>query len=226
MVRERIDTHGTVRTMEPRETLQALKLTPCQIGVIKEAPAQRWNDGQKKWDKRFAANTKKVLKQKAYYEAKVERLIKNALDQGFVHRSHSRSPEDDQFPGKASTDTSIGHIESDRRWGPFDMQDERPPATAIAGRRDTVCRCLSSQRLRQMLTSLSLKPEAVVLLKKHIYHTAPVTHLTVPKLKRTNVVRAAFDPNGGDPNQLLSEEQVRRHFIPMHGLRMWNGILR
>jgi len=150
MVRERVDIRGTVRTMEPRENLQALKLTPCQIGVIKAAPAQRWNDGQKKWDERFSANTKKVLEQKAYYEAKAERMIKNALDQGFVHRSHGRPPEGDEFPGKASMDTSIGRTQTDRRWGPLDLQNERPPATAIAGRRDTVGPCLSSQRLGQI----------------------------------------------------------------------------
>ncbi|KIM46374.1 hypothetical protein M413DRAFT_17043 [Hebeloma cylindrosporum] len=208
MVRERIDIHGTVRAMEPRETLQALNMMPCHIGIIKEAPVQRWNDGQKKWDARFAANTKKVLKQKAHYEAKAERLIKNALDQGFVHQSYGLSHEDDQFPDKVSADTSIGRIQSDRRWGPFDLRNEKPPATAIAGRRDT--------------------PEAVALLKKHIYHTAPVTHLTVPKLKQMDVIRAAFDPHD-DPNkpprQSVSEEQTKIHFIPIHGLRMWDGIL-
>ena len=194
-----------------------------------QAPVQRWNEGQNKWDKRFAANTKKILKQKAYYEAKAEQLIENALDQGFVHRSHGRSPEDNQFPGKASVDTSIGHDQSDRQWGPFDLQNERPPETAISGRRDTVRRRLSSQRPKQILTSLYLKPEAVALLKMHIYYTAPVTHLTVPKLKQTDAVRAAFDQQGDPtkpPQQSVSEEQVKAHFMPTHGLRMWDGILR
>jgi len=34
--------------------------------------------------------------------------------------------------------SSVGKIQAERRWGPLDLADERPPPTAIAGRRDTV----------------------------------------------------------------------------------------
>jgi hypothetical protein len=73
------------------------------------------------------------------------------------------------------------------------IRDRRRPQSQGDGIR---CRCLPSQRPRQILISSYLKPEAVALLKTHIYHTAPVTHLSVPKLKQMDAVRAGFDPNG------------------------------
>ncbi|KAF8969460.1 hypothetical protein BDZ97DRAFT_1653726 [Flammula alnicola] len=211
MIRDRVDIHGNVRPMEPIEALEALNIQISQIGLIKEAPAQRWRDGQDKWDKRFSKKAKKVVKKKAKYEAKAARLLENALDQGFVHQSHGSLTEHEHLVAKssASRKTSMGEIQADRRWGPLDLENERPPATAIAGRHDT--------------------QEAVALLKKSIYYTAPVTHLTVPKLKAVDAVRAAFNPHD-DPNkpptQSASEQQVKTNLVPIHGLRVWDDIVR
>lgn len=63
------------------------------------------------------------------------------------------------------------------------------------------------------------------MLKKTIYHTAPVTHRTIPKLKAVDAVRAAFDPNDDPkrpPRQSASEQQVHTHIIPIHGLKIWD----
>lgn len=61
-----------------------------------------------------------------------------------------------------------------------------------------------------------------------IYHTAPVTHQMVPKLKAMDAVRAAFDIND-DPNKApqmsASEQQVKSHLVPMHGLRIWDALV-
>jgi hypothetical protein len=73
------------------------------------------------------------------------------------------------------------------------------------------------------------QPEAVALLKKSIYHTAPRTHKTVPKMGIIGVVAATLDPKD-DPNrppqQSVSEQQVQANIIPVHGLRVWDGLLR
>jgi hypothetical protein len=71
-----------------------------------------------------------------------------------------------------------------------------------------------------------LQPEALALLKKSIYYTAPITHRTVPKRKIGAKIRSALDPNdrvAHPPKQSASEEQQRHH--PMHGLQMWGGIV-
>ncbi|KAJ3518062.1 hypothetical protein NLJ89_g103 [Agrocybe chaxingu] len=213
MRRERVDLCGRVRPLEPKEALQALRVKPSQVGLLTEAPALRWLEGQTKWDKRFAQRTEKVLKKQAKYETKAERLIQHALDQGLIHDIvRIEAKGDEQAISGVSTrrrKISLGKIQPERRWGPLDLADERPPATAIAGRRNT--------------------PESLALLKKSIYHTAPVTHRTVPKLKAMDAVQAAFDPHDDPskpPRQSVSEEQVRAQIIPVHGLKMWDGILR
>ena len=145
--------------MEVPAEIPALKLKPFEIGIIKEAPTQRWHDGQRIWDKRYHKDSQRVLKQKAKCEAQAERLLRHAFDQGFVHgdqeavganRSRDGGGEQDARTGqdlaigpmkeakKLRKTTPIGKIQADRRWGPLDLNDECPPATAIAGRRDTV----------------------------------------------------------------------------------------
>lgn len=135
-------------------------------------------------------------------------MVDNARRQGLI-LSREALPEDLQRSISVGLRNRVDRIQEDRRWGPLDLDDEGPPLTAIAKRRDT--------------------PEAISLLKKNIYHTAPVTHKTVPKMRMSDVVRAVFDPKD-DPNkptrQSVSEQQVRTHVVPVHGLRMWDGIIR
>lgn len=132
MIRERVDIHGNAHPMEPHSELKALQVDVSHIGILKEAPAQRWKVGQDLWDKRYAKRTKKVIKQQKANRAKAELLLKNAIDQGFVHQSH-QSPD---LSGKKQS--SQDNIQKDRRWGPLDLEEENPPTTAIAARRDTV----------------------------------------------------------------------------------------
>ena len=73
-----------------------------------------------------------------------------------------------------------------------------------------------------------LQHEAVALLKKTLYHSAPVTHRKVPKLRTSDALRAAFDPHDHPlkaPQQSVSEQQVHTQFIPMHGLRIWQSLV-
>jgi len=140
MLRDRIDLHSKVRPMEPREEIPALNMKNSQIGIIKEAPTLRWNAGQEIWDKRYAKNTARVLKQKAKYEAKAEKILKAAFEQGFVHDQNATTVAGDEPESmKLKRRSSVGEIQADRRWGPLDLEGEHPPASAIAGRRDTVC---------------------------------------------------------------------------------------
>ncbi|KAJ3739568.1 hypothetical protein DFH05DRAFT_1513838 [Lentinula detonsa] len=215
MIRERVDIRGVTRDMEPREDITCLQIKPSQIGLIKEAPCTRWSEGQQKWDIVFAREAKKVLRHRIKIERKVQNMLDNARDQGLLLVGESDVTDRAQARN-ASTERSTsanpkdGTIRDDRRWGPLDLDDERPPPSAIAKRRDT--------------------PESLALIKMTIYHSAPVTHLTVPKLKPLDAVRAAFDPHDDPmrpPKQSVSEEQARAHIIPgMHGLRIWDAILR
>ncbi|KAF8076580.1 alpha/beta-hydrolase [Lyophyllum atratum] len=208
MVRERVDIRGISRPMEPPDEITALKIPPEQIGIIKEAPTRRWFDGQMEWDRHYTRAGTKVLKSRVRLEAKAAKMLENACRQGLILKREA-PPEGLQRTMSVGDRNKIERIQDERRWGPLDLDDEIPPPTAIAKRQDT--------------------PEAIALLKKTIYHTAPITHRTVPKMRMSDAVRAAFDPND-DPNkpprQSVSEQQVRTHVIPVHGLRMWDGIVR
>ncbi|KAI0772028.1 alpha/beta-hydrolase [Trametes elegans] len=207
MIRERVDVLGKVRSMEPVEEIEALRLKPHEIGLIKEAPVRRWLSGQEAWDKKYKRTADHVLRRRRHYEAKANRLLEHAKEQGLIH-DEIRPQQSRLSTGGSISSGSIGEVQSDRRWGPLDLKDENPPPSAIAGRRDT--------------------SEAVALLKKSIYHNAPATHRTVPKLKTSDAVRAAFDPHDHPikpPQQSVSEQQIRAQFIPMHGLRIWQSLV-
>ncbi|KIK67942.1 hypothetical protein GYMLUDRAFT_36749 [Collybiopsis luxurians FD-317 M1] len=215
MIRERVNIYGKVRDMEPQEEVTCLQISSSQIGLIKEAPAVRWSKGQEQWDQIFGKEAKKVLKRRQRIARKYQEMLRNARDQGLMLVGE----DDSANPAKArnvSTEKSTsanaidGTILEDRRWGPLDLNDERPPPSAIAKRRDNL--------------------ESLALLKMSIYHSAPITHRNLPKLKASDAVKAAFDPHDDPirpPKQSVSEQQVRAHIIPgMHGLRIWDAILR
>lgn len=214
MIRERVDIWGKTRPMEAKEDIPALRIRPEEIGLIREAPAIRWVKGQDEWDATFKKSAQKAIRQRRTLESKASTLIERAIEQGLVLHS-GRTDMSQKSHGiqashvKSTSDQSIdGTIQEDRRWGPFDLDDETPPPSAIAGRRDT--------------------PEAVALLKKCIYYTAPITHETVPKLSARDALRAAFDPHDDPtrpPRQSVSEQQVRTHVIPVHGLRLWDALV-
>ncbi|KAG1892278.1 alpha beta-hydrolase [Suillus subluteus] len=189
MVRERVDIHGRIRSMEPKENITALQLRPSEIGIIKEETLVKWLEGQEEWDR-----------------PKADSMIKNARLRGLLLAGE----KDDLVERSIVRRSSAAHraIQENRRWGPLDLVDEQPPPTAIAARRDT--------------------REALALLKKSIYHTAPATHKTIPRMKTVDVVLAAFDPNDAPfrpPRQSVSEQQVRTSMRYIHGMRMWHSIV-
>ncbi|KAG2156229.1 hypothetical protein DEU56DRAFT_936926 [Suillus clintonianus] len=204
MIRERVDIHGRVRSMEPKEAIPALQLRPSEIGIIKEETLFKWLEGQEEWDRRFKYRATKVMKKRKAFEAMSNSIIKNARQRGLLLAGESNDLVERLTVGGSSS--AHGLIQEDRRWGPLDLGDERPPPTAIAARRDT--------------------REALALLKKSIYHTAPATHKTIPRVK--TVIPAAFNPNDAPfrpPRQSVSEQQVHSGMRYIHGLRMWQSIV-
>lgn len=206
MIRERVDIHGRVRSMELKKDIAALQLRPSEIGIIKEETLFKWLEGQEEWDRRFKYRATKVMKNRVKNEAKANSIIKNARLRGLLLAGEKDDLVERPIIGRSSA--THGAIQEDRRWGPLDLVDEHPPPTAIAARRDT--------------------REALALLKKSIYHTAPATHKTIPRVKTVDVVFAAFDPNNAPfrpPRQSVSEQQTRTGMRCIHGMRMWQSIV-
>ena len=235
--------------MEPPEEIPALCIPPGQIGLIKEAPVRRWLRGQALWDEQFKRQSKKVSEKRKKLEEKAESVVRHATRRGLVvttdaggarpspgreggggEQGMTRPTARPQGRGKSTRSMSmIGIIDEDLRFGPLDLDDENPPPSAIAGRRDTVRQITVSTALPTHLNlPLCAQPEALALLRKCVYHTAPVTHNTVPKRKTMEVIKATFDPTDhpvNPPPQSVSEQQVKANIIPMHGLRMWDFLV-
>lgn len=145
MLRERVDIHGHVRPMEAQEDMSVLNLPIGSIGLIKEGPALKWLKGQDQWDKQFRRQAENAVKQREKIKNKVENMLVNARDQGFVMvGEHPDDNNDGNLKdAKRLGNDSVEHhgdgiIQIDRRWGPLDLEDEKPPPSAIAKRRDTV----------------------------------------------------------------------------------------
>ena len=165
MMRERVDVHGKIRPMEPVEEMPVLRIPPGQIGLIKEAPVRRWLLGQGAWDERFKGRSKKVLKKRKEFEAKAEEIIRHVTGQGLVVNTEGDSrpsreptgeggggeqdevrpklePQRRQKSSRSALTTATGIIDENLRFGPLDLDDENPPPSAIAKRRDTVSRTI------------------------------------------------------------------------------------
>lgn len=134
MIRQRVDIHGRVRQMEAIEDVPCLQLHPDEIGLLREAPARRWQDGQQLWDEKFKSVAKRVQKRRKKHEEEYLKMLDRARELGLRHVDSRRSTGTDG----SSSGTGVGIIQNERRWGPLDLGDENPPPSAIAARRDTV----------------------------------------------------------------------------------------
>lgn len=144
MIRERVDIRGRVRQMEPKEEIPCLRLKGKDIGMLKEAPARRWMTGQQEWDEKFKGTAKKVAKRRKKNEETYQKIIERARELGLIHADDSKSIH------STTSSAADGEIQEHRRWGPLDLEDEKPPNSAIAGRRDTVSEIMISFKSRYM----------------------------------------------------------------------------
>lgn len=167
MLRERVDIRGRVRPMEPAEEIPALHIPPSQIGLIREAPVRRWLHGQAMWDEQFKRHPKKISEKRKKFEEKAEQIIQHATRKGLVVNTEAGEAQisleqvggagggeqdearpmagpQDWYKNSLSTSAPVGIIDENRRFGPLDLDDENPPPSAIARRRDTVSRIIVS----------------------------------------------------------------------------------
>ncbi|KAJ9640523.1 hypothetical protein H2199_006062 [Coniosporium tulheliwenetii] len=64
MIRQRVDRHGHVYPLAPAATLDALRVPPAEIGVIKEGPTRKWMAAQNQFNKRFAKEKRAVQRKR------------------------------------------------------------------------------------------------------------------------------------------------------------------
>ena len=104
MIRERVDSHGVLRPLEPASELGALQMPADEIGTIKEGPALRYLTGQYLWDKKYSHARKTVARHRQ------KNLKAHAKDVGKLVEGVKRRL------GKQQQDAAVG-LEAGRKSG-------------------------------------------------------------------------------------------------------------
>lgn len=64
MIRQRVDRHGRIYPLPPKEELEALNLSSTEVGVPKMGPVSKWMGAQQQWNSKFAKQKIKIQKQR------------------------------------------------------------------------------------------------------------------------------------------------------------------
>ncbi|KAJ9124147.1 hypothetical protein QFC22_000944 [Naganishia vaughanmartiniae] len=131
-IRERVSLKGECRPLEDAKDLPFLHLPLEEIGVIKEAPALRYLTGQALWDEKFKSVAKRIEKRRLAHLKEAEQNGQKQILKWTKHLAEKRDGHDDGKP----FDEAAYIMNSDISWA-WALQDEVPPPSAIAGRRDT-----------------------------------------------------------------------------------------
>lgn len=223
-VRQRISIKGVPRPMEPECEIPALQLPIDEIGIVKEAPVVRWLTGLQMYDKKYKSSAKKARRTRERNVHRAQMLLERARSAGVPvdellvvgkeEETHSRLPD------------------------VLDIINERPPRSAICGRRDTV------SRLSRVGASLSqhatiLQDESLVLLRNALLSRkqyAESRKIQPPAREATHVAEArhaldiAFEETAQDglAQASAAERQVVTKTVKAgnHGVRMWSSIMK
>lgn len=64
MIRQRVDRHGYIYPLPPKEELVALNLSRSDVGVPKPGPVSKWMKAQQEWNSKFAKQKIKIQQQR------------------------------------------------------------------------------------------------------------------------------------------------------------------
>lgn len=64
MIRQRVDRHGYIYPLPPKEELVALNLPSVDVGVPKTGPVSKWMKAQQQWNSKFSKQKIKIQKQR------------------------------------------------------------------------------------------------------------------------------------------------------------------
>jgi hypothetical protein len=140
MIRERVSTQGLIRPLEPESELGALNVPSSIIGEISELAAKRYIEGRGKFDKKFARTIRHIEKERLRNIERAKKDVTQTLAQlqTYLHQEDGESPRSDK-PADDRKGIREGLMATSGSWAwawALD-EDERPPPSSIAARRDT-----------------------------------------------------------------------------------------
>jgi len=225
MIRERVNISGVPRPMELESALSILRIPPSKIGKISESPVVRWLTGMQLYDKKYKRAFGKASRDRERNQVAWEGVLEHARKvgvpvdewvegEGEVEMGRRGAEGENQDPDEGEMDGERGHWVESRRWGPLDLKHERPPPTAICGRRDNI----DSITLLRTSLQFSRQPRSD--------QSVPPTSAEL-KGDTSEALRDALNPSGkGEPPKLsAAEQQVRKTRLGSHGVKVWSGIM-
>jgi len=134
MIRERVNTSGGIRPLQPEDELDAFQV-PCErVGQFSELTIQRYCRDRIKFDKKFAHRSKSIEKHRRrnLERAKEETIKQISILRQTLQRGGGEPTPDKAHPVKTGMTESPG-------WGWAWALDEKedPPPSSIVSRRDT-----------------------------------------------------------------------------------------
>jgi hypothetical protein len=148
MIRERVSTQGVIRPLEPEHELGALTVDPQLIGRISELAARRYLDGRTKFSLKFKHQFKAIHKQRLRNLQRAreetehnlpqlqELLFQDGPDDAVAIPGREHLPTRAKAKGKSIADAI--RVSAGPSWGwAWALDEERPPPSSIAARRDT-----------------------------------------------------------------------------------------
>lgn len=193
MIRERVAVDGKIRALEDEAEVDILKISPEELGVIKEGPIRRWAEGRKSFDHKFMNRYKKIQAQRERYFKRCnqrsnqafKKLAKSAQKEPpgkkksnlsayscrqspqRTNRSFPRPAQSSSQPENRSSIVTEASIDSEPtaadglanksmpgthlRW--VLPEDERPPPSSIAARKDIAEALKLTKVLQQEIVS-------------------------------------------------------------------------
>lgn len=128
MIRERVSTRGEIRPLEPKEELPAFLVPADVIGIPSENVIRRYIEWKGVFDQKFAKEIEAV----EAHRRRVMKLAKKDHSKVILHLRELRGGKNKRNVSKENLDVSRSG-----GWAWALDDDENPPPSCIASRRDT-----------------------------------------------------------------------------------------
>lgn len=199
MIRERVSTRGEIRPLEPKEELATFLVPADLIGVPSENVIRRYIEWKGVFDQKFAKEIEAV-------EAHRRRIMKLAKKDHSKVILHLRELRDGKNKRNASKENSDASRSGGWAWA-LD-EDENPPPSCIASRRDTD----EARRLARIADQAVLQDD--ISFSGNSLWTFVVNLLSVPSEKDHHLSDSEAVERADKPPKLRKSKSVLPSFRP------------
>lgn len=150
MIRERVATHGAVRTLEEEDKIAGCTLPIEKLGLVSETGTKRYLEGQALWDTKYKDAAKKVARHREknrkltiqHATKVIDRIDAKLKGKKAVKGKKDGTDEEIVRGGGSLDEKSADHVRlivNSPLWTwSWALEGENPPPSSIVARADTV----------------------------------------------------------------------------------------